>query len=86
MDHAVDLIGNGLCEFIIVPDVVFIDRDIHTAKVGRPGRTASGQSCLCVLYLRDFPAIRADRGSCAGVQINTRLFHIKNYRRNHGFL
>ena len=36
--------------------------------------------------LRDFPAIRADRGSCAGVQINTRLFHIKNYRRNHGFL
>ena len=46
MDHAVDLIGNGLCEFIIVPGVVSIDRDIHTAKVGRPGRTASGQSCL----------------------------------------
>lgn len=46
MDHAVDLIGNGLCGFIIVPSVVSIDRDIHTAKVGRPGRTASGQSCL----------------------------------------
>ncbi len=46
VDHAVDLIGNDLCEFIIVPGVVSIDRDIHTAKVGRPGRTASGQSCL----------------------------------------
>lgn len=46
MDHAVDLIGNGLCEFIIVPSVIAVDRDIHTAKVGRPGGTASGQSCL----------------------------------------
>ena len=46
MDHAVDLISNGLGEFIIVPSVIAIDRDIHTAKVGRPGGTASGQSCL----------------------------------------
>ena len=44
MDHAVDLIGNGLCEFIIVPGVVSIDRDIHTAKVGRPGRTAPARA------------------------------------------
>ena len=52
MDHAVDLIGNGLCGFIIVPSVVSIDRDIHTAKVGRPGRTASGQSCLWEVPVR----------------------------------
>ena len=51
MDHAVDLICNGLCEFIVVPSVIAIDRDIHTAKVGRPCRTASGQSCL-----REVPA------------------------------
>ena len=46
MNHAVDLIRNGLCEFIIVPGIVAIDRDIHATKVGRPGRTASGQSRL----------------------------------------
>ena len=51
MDHAVDLIGNGLCEFIVVPGIVAIDRDIHTAKVGRPGGAASGQS-----RLREVPA------------------------------
>ena len=46
VDHTVDLIGNGLCQFVIVPGIVTVDCDIHTAKVGRPGRTASGQSCL----------------------------------------
>ena len=34
VDHAVDLIGNGLCEFIIVPGIVAVDRDIYATKVG----------------------------------------------------
>ena len=51
MDHAVDLIGNGLCEFIIVPGIVAVDRDIYATKVGRPGGAASGQS-----RLREVPA------------------------------
>ena len=42
MDHAVDLIGNGLCEFIVVPGIITVDCDIHTAKVGRPGGATSG--------------------------------------------
>lgn len=46
MDHAVDLIGNGLCEFIVVPGIITVDCDIHTAKVGRPGGATSGQSRL----------------------------------------
>ena len=62
MDHAVDLIGNGLCEFIIVPGVVSIDRDIHTAKVGRPGRTASGQSCLWEVSARAIEMWRVSSG------------------------
>lgn len=46
MDHAVDLIRNGLCEFIVVPGIITVDCDIHTAKVGRPGGATSGQSRL----------------------------------------
>lgn len=31
VDHAVDLIGNGLCQFIIVPGIITVNCDIHTA-------------------------------------------------------
>ena len=79
MDHAVDLIGNGLCQFIIVPGIVTVDRDIHTAKVGRPGHTSSGQSCLWEVPAR---AIEVRQGQFRQAE-GTDALHALLYFRSH---